>query len=92
MTDEFLDVYERVVAGADIDDGGERTLELCRDLVEDPETVALPDGRTLGYADVGDPDGEPLVVFHQLPAVRRRGRPDRARRDGPLPRCAPPRR
>jgi len=32
--------------------------------------VALPDGRTLAYADVGDPDGRPLVLMHGTPSSR----------------------
>jgi pimeloyl-ACP methyl ester carboxylesterase len=32
--------------------------------------VDLPDGRRLGYADVGDPAGEPLVVLHGFPNSR----------------------
>lgn len=33
-------------------------------------TVTLPDGRALGYAEYGDPDGEPILEFHGLPGSR----------------------
>jgi len=32
--------------------------------------VLLPDGRTLGYAEVGDPGGRPLVLMHGTPSSR----------------------
>ena len=28
------------------------------------QTTTLPDGRTLAYAEYGDPDGRPLFFFH----------------------------
>jgi pimeloyl-ACP methyl ester carboxylesterase len=43
---------------------------LCEDVAENPRVVSLPDGRNLGYADCGDPDGDPLVVFHGFPNSR----------------------
>jgi len=33
-------------------------------------TITLPDGRTLGYADYGDPEGIPLIGFHGTPGSR----------------------
>ena len=36
----------------------------------DSQTLTLPDGRTLGYADLGDSDGYPLLWFHGFPASR----------------------
>jgi len=33
-------------------------------------TVALPDGRLLGYAEYGDPDASPLLFFHGTPGSR----------------------
>ena len=30
----------------------------------------LPDGRTLAYADLGDPDGRPVVLMHGTPSSR----------------------
>lgn len=30
----------------------------------------LPDGRTLGYAEFGQPEGKPVLYFHGLPASR----------------------
>jgi hypothetical protein len=33
-------------------------------------TFTLPDGRKLGYADYGDPNGKPLLYQHGLPGSR----------------------
>jgi pimeloyl-ACP methyl ester carboxylesterase len=33
-------------------------------------TITLSDGRTLGYAEFGDPDGAPLFWFHGFPGSR----------------------
>ncbi|HEY5156145.1 MAG TPA: alpha/beta hydrolase [Acidimicrobiales bacterium] len=33
-------------------------------------TAALPDGRVLGYAEAGDPEGLALVLFHGTPSSR----------------------
>jgi pimeloyl-ACP methyl ester carboxylesterase len=41
-------------------------------------TLALPDGRTLGYDDVGDPDGTPVLYVHGTPDSRRARYPDDA--------------
>jgi len=50
---------------------GERTAAaLAADIAENPRTVALEDGRRLGYADCGDPDGDPLVLCHGFPNSR----------------------
>ena len=41
--------------------------------MDDPrlhQELVLPDGRTLGYAEVGDPDGFPLVFLHGTPSSR----------------------
>jgi len=81
MTREFAgstatvveDLHERLVADADLDDDERRMLALCRDLAARPETVTLPDGRALGYADVGDPAGRPVVVLHGFPNARNFG-------------------
>ena len=35
--------------------------------------VLLPDGRTLAYAEYGDPDGKPVLYFHGLPSSRLEG-------------------
>ncbi len=32
-----------------------------------PRTIRLRDGRTLGYAEYGDPGGRPVMFFHGLP-------------------------
>lgn len=42
-------------------------------------TVALPDGRRLGWAEFGDPDGDPVVWFHGTPGGRRQLPPDAPR-------------
>jgi pimeloyl-ACP methyl ester carboxylesterase len=34
------------------------------------QTIKLRDGRTLGYAEYGDPSGEPLLFFHGTPGSR----------------------
>jgi pimeloyl-ACP methyl ester carboxylesterase len=38
--------------------------------------VNLPDGRVLGYAQYGDPIGEPLLLFHGSPSSRYLRHPD----------------
>lgn len=43
-------------------------------LVEAPSAIRLPDGRTLAYDDVGDPDGPVVVYLHGTPDSRL-GRP-----------------
>lgn len=40
------------------------------------ETITLPDGRTLGFDDVGDPDGTPVLFVHGTPDSRRARHPD----------------
>ena len=41
-------------------------------------TVVLPDGRLLGFDDVGDPDGVPLLYFHGFGSTRLIRHPDDA--------------
>ena len=36
--------------------------------------MQLPDGRALGYAEWGTPDGRPVVDLHGIPASRLAGR------------------
>jgi pimeloyl-ACP methyl ester carboxylesterase len=36
----------------------------------DAQTLVLPDGRTLGYAEYGSPNGIPLLYFHGFPTSR----------------------
>jgi len=31
------------------------------------QAIQLPDGRTLGYAEFGDPEGVPVFYIHGLP-------------------------
>ena len=38
--------------------------------------ISLRDGRTLGYAEYGDPNGKPVFFFHGLPGSRRQRHPD----------------
>jgi pimeloyl-ACP methyl ester carboxylesterase len=45
-------------------------VELAEEIAENPETVTVSDGREIGYAEVGDPDGTPLFVFHGFPNSR----------------------
>jgi pimeloyl-ACP methyl ester carboxylesterase len=35
------------------------------------DLLALPDGRSLAYAEFGDPDGRPVLFFHATPGYRR---------------------
>ncbi|SEO86271.1 Pimeloyl-ACP methyl ester carboxylesterase [Halorientalis persicus] len=51
-------------------DDGSDALALAREIAENPRTIELRDGRELGYAAVGDPDGEPLLLFHGFPNSR----------------------
>ena len=37
------------------------------------QTIQLPDGRELGYAEYGVPDGEPIFFFHGTPGSRLSG-------------------
>lgn len=45
-------------------------LRCARAVRTDPSTIDLPDGRTLAYADLGDPDGEVVVLHHGYPNSR----------------------
>lgn len=38
--------------------------------------VVLPAGRALGYAEFGDPDGDPVLWFHGTPGARKQIPPD----------------
>jgi len=42
------------------------------------QTLTLPDGRTLGFDDVGDPAGVPVLYVHGTPDSRRARHPDDA--------------
>ena len=42
------------------------------------QTIILDDGRSLGYDDVGDPDGLPVLFVHGTPDSRRARHPDDA--------------
>lgn len=47
-----------------------RMLSVGRHLFENPSIVELSDGRMLGYAVTGDPDGQPALTFHGIPNGR----------------------
>ncbi|WP_049888044.1 MULTISPECIES: alpha/beta fold hydrolase [unclassified Natrinema] len=36
-------------------------------VVSEPESISLPDGRTLAFATYGEPDGKPLLFHHGTP-------------------------
>src|SRR5207247_8492666 len=40
------------------------------------KVLSLRDGRVLGYAEYGDPNGKPVFFFHGLPGSRRQRHPD----------------
>jgi pimeloyl-ACP methyl ester carboxylesterase len=48
-------------------------------VTENLSTVTLPDGRTLGYAEWGDPAGSPIIVLHGTPGCRLNRHPDNAK-------------
>lgn len=37
-------------------------------MIPQPKLVTLPDGRGVGVYEYGDPDGQPVMVFHGIPA------------------------
>src|SRR2546429_202316 len=43
---------------------------------QNDKVISLIDGRTLGYAEYGDPTGTPVFFFHGLPGSRRQRHPD----------------
>lgn len=74
MTD-LVDALRRLRAGRDglppfLENPPEGMLSVARELFEHPETVTLPDGRELGYAETGDPEGDPVLAFHGVPSGR----------------------
>jgi len=52
------------------DEASSHAVRVAAEIVENPRTVDTRDGRAIGYADLGDPDGEPLFVFHGFPNSR----------------------
>lgn len=46
--------------------------ESCKYILDDSHshTFSLPDGRKIGYADYGDPNGRPILYQHGLPGSR----------------------
>ncbi len=38
--------------------------------MKENEQIKLPDGRNMGYADYGDPEGRPVLYFHGWPSSR----------------------
>jgi pimeloyl-ACP methyl ester carboxylesterase len=45
-------------------------------MVKDENLFFLPDGRRLGYAVYGSPDGKPILLFHGIPGSRLQRHPD----------------
>lgn len=43
------------------------------------DAMTLTDGRTLGWAEYGDPHGRPVLLFHGTPGARRQVAPDSGR-------------
>lgn len=71
----LIGTLARLVSGHDappppLDDPSDPLLSAGRDLYENPKTIQLPDGRQLGYGEVGNPDGDPVVAFHGVPSGR----------------------
>lgn len=71
----LTDAARRFRAGRDavppfFDGATDGPLAVGREIFEHPRTIELPDGRDLGYAEAGDPDGEPGLVFHGWPNCR----------------------
>lgn len=59
------------VASVEITTGDDPpAVELAAEIMANPRTVETRDGRAIGYADVGDPDGDPVFVFHGFPNSR----------------------
>lgn len=50
--------------------GGEGFPDPADATADDPATVETPDGRTLAYAEYGDPEGDPVLCFHGAPGSR----------------------
>jgi pimeloyl-ACP methyl ester carboxylesterase len=48
-------------------------------VTDDLSLLTLPDGRTLGYAEWGDPDGSPIFNLHGTPGCRLNRHPDNAK-------------
>jgi hypothetical protein len=48
----------------------------CKDPRRMPDSVQLPDGRPVGYAECGDPHGAPLVYLHGAPGSRLEAGPE----------------
>jgi pimeloyl-ACP methyl ester carboxylesterase len=48
-------------------------------VTENLNLLTLPDGRTLAYAEWGDPAGSPIVVIHGTPGCRLNRHPDNAK-------------
>lgn len=51
---------------------------IARALVLRDDTIVLPDGRRLGFAEYGDPDGVPVMLFHGSYGCRTQRHPDDA--------------
>lgn len=45
-----------------------------RSSMKEDESIELPDGRRMGYAEYGDPEGRPVLYFHGWPSSRYQAR------------------
>ena len=70
LVDLLADRFGGHTSETDDPDDERGALSLAADAAENPRTVALRDGRGLGYAEFGDPDGTPLVFCHGFPNSR----------------------
>ncbi|MFB6179306.1 MAG: alpha/beta fold hydrolase [Halorientalis sp.] len=66
IANRFGDRSRAIIVGDDAPPG----LRVAAEIMDRPQTVDARDGRAIGYAEVGDPDGDPLFVFHGFPNSR----------------------
>jgi pimeloyl-ACP methyl ester carboxylesterase len=72
LTQALADLFgdEAETETIETDEDSPPALVLAEEIMANPQTVDTRDGRAIGYADVGDPDGDPLFVFHGFPNSR----------------------
>ena len=66
--DQFV-VAQEPVEGVLVEQGGHRRRLRSEAMISD-DTLALPDGRSLSYTSIGDPDGAVVVYHHGAPGGR----------------------